>query len=157
MNKCLYLDVSLISNGLHLRKAQLSGRYNSGTASLLKKFGTVYTGHCLLCAGMKLYPGEFLPYKAHNTKVLNDHSIKSSVSIGKHKVIKLTILIFFDQRVDCHIYLFIMEMGVGNSVKNLIPVKIVSIGSCTKFGSAQINGVSTRVECSHHCFISTSR
>ena len=48
-------------------------------------------------------------------------------------------------------------MCIGNSVKNLIPVKVISIRPGTEFGAAQIYGVGTCIECPHHCFVSPCR
>ena len=136
---CYFFDTT------NLFQTQFSGRYYSAGSLLLQKFRTVFTGDRHLGTSMQFHLRKGITDKGKYAHILNDDTVQTGAIIRQQIFIKLRELGFFYQGIYGKIYFSAKQVRIADTVHQFFFRKILSICSCAKSISSQIDRICSRV------------
>ncbi len=153
MDKSLHFNSRFINDTADLLQGKLSGRYDPRDPQISEKARTFRAGNCHLCTGVNFHPRKMLPHKTQYAEILHDHPVQPALIKWQQILIQQRRkLFFFQQCIDRHIKLPMMEMAVFDSLYQLILIRIFRICPGSKHPAPDIDRIRACIYCGAKAF-----
>ena len=145
MDKTFYFHSGYFFDTTNLFQTQFSGRYHSAGTLLMQKFCTVFSRDRHLGTSMQFHLRKGIADKSKYAHILNNDTVQTGAIIRQQIFIKLRELRFFYQGIYGKIYFSAKQVRIADTVHQFFFRKILSICSCAKSISSQIDRICSRV------------